>query len=310
MLHLLTAFYAQPWAIEPAAFAAIEAVLLRHAAGQRLTAEQIAAAVGDAPQIAAARRDDVRSRSGGGLQVIPVHGVLTPRDYQVGASSRPLTSTEALAREFAAAAADPRVGAVVLDVDSPGGAVSGTVEAADALWALRQSGKRVIAVSNHMAASAAYWIASQATEVIVAPSASVGSIGVIAEHRDLSAAYEQAGIRRTYVTYGKYKSEGHDGAPLEDDARAHLQEVVDEAGAQFTRAVARGRKHADVSIEQVRGAEFGQGRMKDARQAVAARMADRIGTLDDVVAHELRLLQRNASRSGAAAERDIQILEA
>ena len=86
-------------------------------------------------------------------------------------------STLLLGQTVTALANDPEVGTVIVDIDSPGGLVTGTPEAGDAIFAAR-SGAQVVALINPLAASAAYWLASQAAEVVAVPSADVGSIGV------------------------------------------------------------------------------------------------------------------------------------
>lgn len=308
MLHLLAAFYATPWALALDAFSAAESILLRWADGTRLSAEQIGAAIGDAPEAAAARRAAAQAASGRGVAVVPVYGVLAHRAYAVANTSKPLTSTEALAAQFRAAAADPEVGTIIMDVDSPGGSVFGVQELGDVLADIRQhSGKRLVAVANNTAASGGYWIASQAEELVITPSGMVGSIGVIVPHSDTSAMKERLGVRTEYITAGRYKSESHADGPLTDDHRAHLQGMVDAYYDAFTKAVAKGR---GVPVSTVRGEAFGEGRMRLASEAVAAGMADRVGTLDNTIARYASGRAPRAGMRAELAERDIQILGA
>lgn len=185
-------------------------------------------------------------------------------------------STLNLARVMTALVADETVGTIILDVDSPGGAVTGTQEAADAVWAARQAGKVVVALVSPLCASAAYWIASQANEIVAVPSADIGSIGVFMAHTDCSAWNEQQGLKVTYIFAGKYKVEGNSDEPLSDEARAYYQSEVDVTYAAFTKAVARGR---GVPVSTVL-ADFGQGRTMMAPAAKAAGMIDRVTTLD------------------------------
>ncbi len=175
--------------------------------------------------------------------------------------------------------ADPSIGAIVLDVDSPGGTVAGTVETAAAVRAAAAV-KPVVAVANTLAASAAYWIASQARELVVVPSGDVGSIGVMTAHVDASRLYERLGIAVTVVKSDRYKGEGLDFGPLDDDARAHLQSRVDAMHAAFVSAVAEGRRVPEKRVRE----SFGQGRVVAAAAAVERGMADRVATIDDVVA--------------------------
>lgn len=309
MLHLLSAYFTTPWAVEAHMLATMTGIVERWAfgaGGGRLSSEQISAAIGDAPEAAAQRMRDAEASSGRGVQVLPVYGVLAHRAYAVQNTSRPLTSTEALTQRFQAAAADADVGTIVMDIDSPGGSVFGVQELADVLAGIRSSGKRLVAVANNTAASGAYWLAAQADEIVITPSGMVGSIGVIVPHTDYSAAYEKAGIKREYITYGRFKAEGHDAAPLDEEARAQLQQTVDHYGALFTKAVAKGR---GVPVETVRGPAFGEGRMKVARAAVESGMADRIGTLEETVDRYRRARGSKTPMRAELADRDIQILE-
>ena len=102
-------------------------------------------------------------------------------------------STALLAQRVNALANDPAVGMIVLDVDSPGGVVTGTPEAADAIYAAAKR-KKVVALVNPLCASAGYWLASQASEIIAVPSADIGSIGVYQLHWDDSQFWADRGM--------------------------------------------------------------------------------------------------------------------
>jgi capsid assembly protease len=180
---------------------------------------------------------------------------------------------------LAQAAADKSVEAIVLDVDSPGGTVAGAAETAAAV-ASAASIKPVTAVANTLMASAAYWIGSQATNIVMAPSGEAGSIGVLALHENRSAMLERMGVEITIQHAGRYKAEGNPFQPLDDAARAARQNRIDAAYDTFTSAVASGRGR---TVEAISGG-FGEGRVMDAGPAVAAGLADRIATLDEVIA--------------------------
>jgi signal peptide peptidase SppA len=302
---LLTSFYNTPWALDPATLDLMAQLLERWLGGVRLSPAEIHAAVGDAPEAAAQRRQAAAAAGEGLIGVVPVYGVLAHRAYAVDQTSRPLTSTERLAGLVRGYAQDQAVESILLDIDSPGGSVFGVQELGEAIASVRGS-KPIVAVANSMAASGAYWVASQADEIVVTPSGMVGSVGVIVPHADLSAAYEKAGIKKTFITAGKYKAEGADTGPLDDEARASLQKMVDDYYAQFTKAIAKGR---GVPIETVRGEAFGQGRMKLAKDAVASGMANSIGTFEETIAR-LSRKRRGPGMTGARAAHEIRILEA
>ncbi len=212
---------------------------------------------------------------GAKIAIIGAYGPLTPRGSWYG------TSLSGLGQQVRRASNDSDVAVVVLDIDSPGGTVSGTMEAANEVKAAAAK-KPVIAIANTLAASAAYWIGSQATEFVMAPSADVGSIGAMIMHQDISGYLEQLGVKLTMIRseQSPLKNEAHPFAPLSEDATSYLQARVNEAGADFIKAVAAGRRVSQAKVKD----EFGQGRVFGAREAVARGMADRIATLEDVIA--------------------------
>ena len=276
MTYILQAIYETPWAILPGKLADIVAVAQRHAAGERLAPEVVA-------EIAAAANGRQAARQAGAVAVLPVIGTIIPRGDLLAESSGAV-SAQRLSANFRAALADPAVGAIVLDIDSPGGSVYGVEELASEIYKARGV-KPVVAVADHLAASAAYWLAVSADEIMVAPSGDVGSIGVFAIHADYSRAIDQEGVTVSLVSAGKFKTEGNRYAPLGDEARAAMQVRVNDFYGAFTKAVARGR---GVSAATVREG-FGQGRVVGAAEAVAQGMADHIGTLDDAILRAAKL---------------------
>lgn len=187
-------------------------------------------------------------------------------------------STRLLAQTMNRLAADNSISTIILDIDSPGGAVTGTKEAGDAVFAARAK-KPVIALVNPLAASAAYWVASQATQIIAVPSADVGSIGVFMLHTDYSGMLKQEGIKPTYIFAGRFKTEANPLEPLTDAARTYRQSEVDTIYAAFVAAVARGRGTTVATAKD----KFGQGRTMYANAAMSVGMVDRIEAPDAAV---------------------------
>jgi signal peptide peptidase SppA len=179
---------------------------------------------------------------GAGVMVIPVHGLIMHRARMVQDVSGPGgTSTEGLAKQFNAALRNPDVSAVVFDVDSGGGSAHGVEEAAAEIFKARGGEKPVVAVVNAMAGSAAYWLASQADEVVITPSGEAGSVGVFMAHEDYSEALAAEGIKVTFIHSGRYKVEGNMVEPLSDESVDYYQGQVDAVYETFVRDVARGR---------------------------------------------------------------------
>lgn len=276
------AICATPWAIHEDYLGVIMEIADRRSRGEDFTRDEK-----DARMAAAARTREV-AEPVGGVAIIPVTGVIMHRAAMLENVSGPRgTSTELLSSDLREAIEDPDVSAIVLDIDSPGGNVHGVEELGDEIQALRGE-KPIVAVSNAMAASAAYWIGTQADSLVVTPSGEVGSVGVYAMHADFSGYLAKEGVSVTYIQAGPHKTEGAPEFPLSDDAREHMQSVVDEYYDSFVRAVARGRK---ASLKSVRES-FGGGRLMPARRAVALGMADRVGTLRETVAQ----LQKKGKR--------------
>lgn len=188
------------------------------------------------------------------------------------------TSTEGLVQTLRAAVAEPSVGAVVLNIDSPGGIVFGVPEAATAIRALRGP-KAIIAVANPLMASAAYYLGAQADQIVAAPSSIVGSIGVMVAHVDESEALKKEGLNVSIITYGRRKAEETSAQPLGEEARNSIQARVDYYGRLFEADVAKGR---GVSVQVVRK-NYGEGSVFTAQDALAAGLVDRIGTLDEAI---------------------------
>jgi capsid assembly protease len=268
--NIVRAVLETPWAILPEKLAEVRELVSLRADGVVLTAEEIEVRIGDGP----AQRD---MQMVGSVAVVPLYGVIVPKvDLMTQMSGG--TPIDRFRATLAAAVRDPDVSAVVIDVDSPGGQTDLLTEAASDIRAMRGS-KPIVAVANTVAASAAYWLATQADELVVTPSGSVGSVGVFAAHEDVSAQQEMDGVKTTLVSAGKYKTELTPFAPLSEEARAYVQQRVDDAYSQFTADVAKGRR---VSVESVR-VGFGEGRMVSAKQAVKLGMADGVESIQSVI---------------------------
>jgi signal peptide peptidase SppA len=165
---------------------------------------------------------------------------------------------------------DPGIRGAMLDINSPGGMVTGGVEVAERVGEMRRA-KPVVAHIGGLGASLAYWIASQANAVTISPGASAGSIGAMVPVTDISRALENAGIKvEAIVSEGaRYKAGGMPGTSLSESAREQLQERVNAVGKQFRNAVTRTRP--GIPEDAMRGQIFG------ATQAKQLGFADAIG---------------------------------
>lgn len=188
------------------------------------------------------------------------------------------TSTEEIGAALDALMADQGVEAIVFHVDSPGGSSYGVEELADKVHATRGK-KRTYAIADSMMASAAYWIGTAAETVVVTPGGDVGSVGVYAVHVDESKALEAEGLSVTLASAGKYKAEFASTAPLSAEALARLSEMVGRTYDKFVSALSRNR---GVTKDQVRK-DYGQGRVLDAGEALAAGLVDRVMSFPDLL---------------------------
>jgi signal peptide peptidase SppA len=288
--HILQAVYSRPWAILPSTLELIVDIISFRASGGVLSEDEIQARVAGAQN---------GPRKGGGqsstVAVIPVYGPISQRQNLMSASSGG-TSVEGIAADFRAALADPAVDGIVFEFDSPGGTIDGIAELAAEIRDARGT-KPIVAHANVLAASAAYWLASAADEIVATQTGVVGSIGVFTAHQDLSKAAEEAGVKTTLISYGKYKTEGNKWEPLSDDARQNLQDQVDQIGAMFEADLARNRS---VPIDTIRKG-YGQGRVLLAKPALAAGMVDRIDTLDNTIRRVARQAIAGRSQTSMAA---------
>ncbi len=225
----------------------------------------------------------------GNIVLLPLVGTISQRIGSLDCSGG--TSADEFGMWFDAAIADPSIGAVVIDTNSPGGNVYGISELSEKIFNARGS-KPIIAVVNSMMASAAYWIASAADEIVVTPGGEIGSVGVIAVHQEQSSAEEKAGFKTTVMTAGKFKGEANPFEPLGDDAKSAIEGRLNEYYDMFTSDLARNRDTKKASIMN----GFGQGRMVGATAAVEEGMADRVGTLEQVIG---RLLGDDAKKAKA-----------
>lgn len=216
-------------------------------------------------------------RKVGSVGVVSILGELVNRGAWMGASSG-LTSYESIVQQVRNAAEDQGVRTIVLDIDSPGGAAFGMADTARQIRKIA-GGKRLVAVVNSMAASAAYGLASAADEIVVGESAIAGSIGVLLVHHDRSRQFDKAGITTTVIKTGDDKALANPYQPLSEQDLATLQAEVNRIMDGFVRVVTDHRPK--LSAKAIRDLQAG---IRIGEDAVKVGLADRIGTFESVVA--------------------------
>ncbi len=174
---------------------------------------------------------------------------------------------------------DNSVKAIVIDINSPGGAVGPSQEIYyEILRAKKETKKPVVCVSTGLIASGGYYSALACDKIVVAPGAMIGSIGVIMEFANLEKLYDWAKISRYTIKSGKFKDSGAEYRAMRDDERQLFQDMIDEVYAQFrdTVAEARGLDVAEVT-------KYADGRVMTGSTAVKLKFADEVGTFEDAV---------------------------
>jgi signal peptide peptidase SppA len=271
--NIQAAFYGEAWMILPETLHMMEQILLERASGARLSPEEVQARIGSGGY--GQSRDSPESE---GVAVIGLHGPIVNRAGMFEQMSG-MTSPQSFGSAVRAAADDDAVSHIVLDIDTPGGTVSGTHDAAEAVR-YAKGRKPVIAVANDLMASAGYYIGAQASKLVVLPSSNVGSISVIMAHRDLTRAEEKLGVKTTVFRTGENKALGHPSEALSERATASIQTRLEAVHKVFVQAVAEGRGVDPAKVQ----AEWADGSLWLGQDAVNTGLADEVNTLSGVLA--------------------------
>lgn len=219
------------------------------------------------------RRDDSRAMTvRDGVALIPIDGPIY-RYADVFTEVSGGVTTEHLAKDLQRALDDPQVRAVLLVIDSPGGEATGINELSDAIYAARDR-KPIWAYVEGYGASAAYWIASAASEIVVDDTALVGSIGTV------FAVPDPAQRTSKTIEFVSSQSPHKRPNPTTEAGKATLQELVDGLTEVFIAKVARNRGVSPDTVRQ----DFGQGGMRIGQAAVDVGMADRLGSFEGTLA--------------------------
>lgn len=263
-----------PWAITPDMFSEVQSIYTRHCRGEKLDLATIEARIG-MPIKSNRPKVEVTPE---GVAIIPIEGTISKRMNLMSMISGGMSS-QIVSDQFAQALADPSISAIILAVDSPGGTVDGTQELSDQIYAARGK-KPILAYTDGIMASAAYWIASAADAIYISGDTTmVGSIGIIGTHIDQSTAEAIQGIRVTEITAGAHKGAGSPHGAL-NAGFATMQARVDHQYGVFLATVARNRA---VSVDTV-AADMAEGRVFLGRTAIDAGLVDGVATLPAVIA--------------------------
>jgi len=189
-----------------------------------------------------------------------------------------IVDVDDLVREIKAYRDNAAIRAVVIRINSPGGAVAPTQELYGAIRRLREAGKPVVASLGSVAASGGYYVAVAADQIYANPGTLTGSIGVVMQMANLNALMKKVGVEYVVVKAGQFKDLGNFARPMTVEERRVLQALLDDVHGQFIGAVADGRK-----LERGEVQRFADGRVFSGSQAKALHMIDALGGLEDAI---------------------------
>lgn len=267
-MKALIRFMCQPFAVHEPTLRAAAEIVERHLRGEKLPEDDVRRVIADrearleikrSAEAIESRAEDpgypkrpYGSKAGergyyltgatNSIAVVPIEGVICKYASMINGMSQPDgTTTEAIQEAMQNAVADRQVKKILVEIDSPGGVVSGLPEAAQAVKDAAAE-KPTVALANGMAASAAYWIASQASTLYATPEAAVGSIGVYSVIEDSSEAWARRGVKFHLVKAGAHKGIGADGLPVTEEQLAVVQQGINATHRAFIEAaLIRGR---------------------------------------------------------------------
>ncbi len=215
----------------------------------------------------------------------------------------PIMDSSDLVDEIKEHVKDRSIKAIILRIDSPGGAVAPSQEIYEEVK--KASGEKHVVVSmGSIAASGGYYIAAPADMIIANPGTLTGSIGVIMEIPNLEGLMSKIGVKTEVIKSGKYKDMASAFRKMEKEDRDILQGVMDNVHEQFIRAVAEGRK---LRVEEVRS--IADGRIFTGEQAKGLRLVDEVGTLEFAIGKAAELAGISGEPEVVSKEEHLSILD-
>jgi len=187
-------------------------------------------------------------------------------------------SSQGVIEQLRRCEADPSVKAIVLRINSPGGAVAPVQEIYSAINRIQ---KKVVVSMGATAASGGYYIACAGDQIFANPGTLTGSIGVIMQFRKWGELMKKIGVQSEVIKSGKYKDAGSPFRELTPEEQELFQDVIDDVHQQFLDAIIESRKNAELTGEQIE--EIADGRIMSGRQALERKLIDQLGDLNDAI---------------------------
>jgi len=262
--HVATRLYQKPWVITAGMHKRICSIIEGHFNGSAHKSEDLFG--GEEEDKSILTKKD-------GIAVIKINGVLAKGVSGIMKSSG-MVDTNEVYDVLKEVQGNGEYQGVLLDVDSPGGEVTGIPEVAALIQEIKVD-KPVVAQTSNLMCSGAYWIASAASAIIASPSAAVGSIGVYMTLLDSSARFEKEGLKQELIKAGTLKGAGIEGTTLSEEQRKSFQDEVNFLHAWFRADVRAGRGDVEDSVME--------GQSMFAVRAVEANLVDGIGELGDAL---------------------------
>ncbi|MCS7265843.1 MAG: signal peptide peptidase SppA [Armatimonadetes bacterium] len=213
-----------------------------------------------------------------GIAMLPIEGIL-----DTGESESTLlmetTGSRTVSQLLRQGSRDPRIKALVVYIDSPGGSAAAAQEIFRSILRFKeQTGRPVIVAMGDVAASGGYYVACAADRIYALPSTLTGSIGVIWQSVSIERLLSNLGIKPETLKAGRFKDTGSFFRSMTPQERELLQKMLNDVHNQFIADVAKGRK---LTIEKVK--EIADGRILTGKQAKALGLVDELGSLDDAI---------------------------
>ena len=210
------------------------------------------------------------------IVVVDVFGIIVSNDNSINSDA--VADPKLICAKIRRAAADPKVKALIINLNTPGGEVVASDEIYAEIKRFRQTGKPAVAMLNTVAASGGYYVAAACYPIVAHKLTMTGSIGVIMSTINYRGLFEKIGLQSEVYTSGKMKDMLNGGRERTPEEIRIVKEMVNRTYLEFSRIVAESRK---IPVEKVRTTEIGDGRVFDGEQALRLGLVDSLGYFRD-----------------------------